>query len=185
MRWHYRISHPEFNAFERLVNIIYSIKIQKPIIIACEIYAFAKIKRQNRRIPRAIEEAHGERIAVDFHPYLSGINGYTLQMLLTCRKTGMIWNYYLVSRTFKALINAFRSFFAMLKLQYSIKIKIIKCNNKITEIHPRMAKLLGWFSIKLELSFPNTQDQNGAAERSGGIIKDKERAMRIGARLPH
>jgi hypothetical protein len=48
-----------------------------------------------------------------------------------------------------------------------------------------MAKLLNRFSIKFELSFPNTQDQNGAAERSEGVIKNKERAMHIEARLPH
>jgi hypothetical protein len=97
----------------------------------------------------------------------------------------MIWNYYFVSRTSEALISAFRSFFAMLELQYSIRIKVIECDNKITEIHPRVTELLGRSSIKLEPSSPNTQNQNGAAERSGGVIKNKERAMRIGARLPH
>jgi hypothetical protein len=97
----------------------------------------------------------------------------------------MIWDYYFVSRTFEALINVFRSFFAMLELQYSIKVKIIKCDNKITKIHPRMAELLGWFSIKLELLFFNTQNQNKAAERLKGVIKDKKRVMRIKARLTH
>jgi hypothetical protein len=48
-----------------------------------------------------------------------------------------------------------------------------------------MVELLGRFSIKLEPSSFNTQDQNGAAERLGGVIKDKERVMRIEARLPH
>jgi hypothetical protein len=79
-------------------------------------------------------------------------------MLLTCRKTGIIWDYYFVSRTSEALINAFRSFFAMLELQYSIRVKTIECDNEITEIHPRMVELLDRFSIKLELSSPNTQD---------------------------
>jgi hypothetical protein len=77
MRWHYRISHRGPNAFERLVNTTYGVKIQEPTIVKCEACALAKIKKQNRRIPRVIEEAHGERIAVDFHPYLPGIDGYT------------------------------------------------------------------------------------------------------------
>jgi hypothetical protein len=32
-------------------------------------------------------------------------------------------------------------------------------------------------------SAPNTQDQNGGAERSRGVLKDKKRAMRVKARL--
>jgi hypothetical protein len=91
-------------------------KIQEPTTVKCEACALAKIKRQNRRTPKAIEKAYDERIAVDFHPYLPGIDGYTSQMLLICRKTGIIWNYYFVSRTSEALINAFWSFFAMLEL---------------------------------------------------------------------
>ncbi|KAL8376599.1 hypothetical protein RB595_007616 [Gaeumannomyces hyphopodioides] len=38
--------------------------------------------------------------------------------------------------------------------------------------------------IKIEPSAPYTQSQNGAAERSGGMIKEKARAMKAGAKLP-
>ncbi len=38
--------------------------------------------------------------------------------------------------------------------------------------------------MKLEPSAPYTQAQNGGAERSGGVIKDKARSMRTGAKLP-
>jgi hypothetical protein len=38
--------------------------------------------------------------------------------------------------------------------------------------------------IRLEPSAPNTQSQNGGAERSGGVIKEKARAMRLGSKLP-
>ncbi|RYP15656.1 hypothetical protein DL767_010301 [Monosporascus sp. MG133] len=40
------------------------------------------------------------------------------------------------------------------------------------------------FSIRLEPSAPHTQAQNGGAERSGGVIKEKATAMRSGAKLP-
>jgi hypothetical protein len=110
------MGHPGPNSFERLVNITYGVKIQEPIIVECEACALAKNKKQNRRIFRAIEEAYSERIAVDFHLYLPGIDGYTPQMLLICRKTGTIWDYYFVLLIFEALISAFRSFFTMLEL---------------------------------------------------------------------
>ena len=40
------------------------------------------------------------------------------------------------------------------------------------------------FQLKIEPSAPYSQSQNGATERSGGVVKDKERAMRNGAKLP-
>jgi hypothetical protein len=36
----------------------------------------------------------------------------------------------------------------------------------------------------VEYSAVDTPDRNGAAERAGGVILTKARAMRIGARLP-
>ena len=39
-------------------------------------------------------------------------------------------------------------------------------------------------TCQIEPSAPDTQAQNGAAERSGGVIKDKARAMRLDANLP-
>jgi hypothetical protein len=65
-----------------------------------------------------------------------------------------------------------------------IKIKIVKCDNKI-EKHSQVAEFLAFRSIKVEPLAPNTQGQNGGAERSRGVLKDKERAMRVGARFPH
>jgi hypothetical protein len=40
-------------------------------------------------------------------------------------------------------------------------------------------------SIRIEPLAPNTQGQNGGAERLKGLLKDKERTMRVKARLPY
>jgi hypothetical protein len=71
-----------------------------------------------------------------------------------------------------------------MKVHNFIKIKIIKCNNEI-EKHSQVAEFLASRSIKVEPSAPNTQGQNGGAERSEGVLKDKKCAMRVGARFPH
>jgi hypothetical protein len=86
------MGHPEPDEFKRLVNIIYDVKIQEPTTIKCEACALAKIKKQNRRTFRAIEKTYGEKIAVDFHPYLLGINGYTSQIV-----TAPAWTLLLVT----------------------------------------------------------------------------------------
>jgi hypothetical protein len=78
----------------------------------------------------------------------------------------------------------FDTFFNIMEMHNFIKVKTVECDNKI-EKHSQVAKFLASKSIRIKLSAPNTQDQNSGAERSGGVLKDKERAMRIGARLPH
>jgi hypothetical protein len=71
-----------------------------------------------------------------------------------------------------------------MKVHNSIKIRTVKYNNK-TEKHLQVAEFLASKSIKIEPLAPNTQGQNNGAERSGGVLKDKERAMRVKARLPY
>jgi hypothetical protein len=76
----------------------------------------------------------------------------------------------------------FNAFLNIIELHNSRKVKTIKYNNKI-EKHSQVAEFLASKSIRIEPSAPNTQDQNGGAERSRGVLKDKERAMRVKARL--
>jgi hypothetical protein len=105
-------------------------------------------------------------------------------MILINRATGYVWNYYFVTRKFANLIKIFDAFFNIMKVHNLIKIKTVKCDNEI-EKHLQIAEFLISKSIRIEPSAPNTQGQNGGAERSRGVLKDKERAMRVKARLPH
>jgi hypothetical protein len=92
------------------MNASRGVKIKDPSTVECEACALAKIKKQIRRYPRTYEHV-GERIAVDFHDYIPGVNGYISQMLLTDRNIGYVWDYYLADRTFQTLIETFRLFF--------------------------------------------------------------------------
>jgi hypothetical protein len=78
----------------------------------------------------------------------------------------------------------FDAFFNIMKVHNSIRVKIVEYDNKI-EKHSQVAKFLASKSIRIELSAPNTQGQNDGVERSRGVLKDKKRAMRVKARLPH
>jgi hypothetical protein len=78
----------------------------------------------------------------------------------------------------------FNAFFNMIKVHNSIKVKTVECDNEI-EKHSQVAEFLASKSIRIEPLALNTQGQNGGAERSRGVLKDKERAMRVKARLPH
>jgi hypothetical protein len=183
-RWHMRMGHPGPSALEHLVNAFKRIKIKGLIIVQYETCALAKIRKQIRRAPRKSDENPGKHIAVDFHNYASGINEYTSQMILTNRATGYVWNYYFVTRKSANLIRMFDTFFNIMEVHNFIKVKTIEYNNEI-EKHSQVAKFLASKSIRIKPSAPNTQNQNGGAKRSGGVLKDKKRAMRVGARLPH
>jgi hypothetical protein len=78
----------------------------------------------------------------------------------------------------------FDAFFNIMKVHNSIRVKTVECDNEI-EKHSQVVEFLASKSIRIEPLAPNTQDQNGGVERSGGVLKDKERAIRVGARLPY
>ncbi|KAH7465077.1 hypothetical protein FOMA001_g13637 [Fusarium oxysporum f. sp. matthiolae] len=185
IRWHSRLGHPGPQALEHLISASQGVRIRGPTTVECDACGISKIKRQIRRAPRQSDQKAGERIAIDFHDYQEGIGGYTSQMLLTCRATGYIWDYYLTARTTEAIITAFKSFLSHLEVQHGLKVKVIECDNEITETKPKIGDFLRNRAIIIEPSAPYTQAQNGGAERSGGVVKDKERAMRTGAKLPH
>jgi hypothetical protein len=73
-------------------------------------------------------------------------------------------------------------FFNIVEVHNFIRVKIVKCDNKI-EKHSQVAEFLAFKSIKIKPLAPNTQGQNGGAERSGGVLKDKKRVIRIKTRF--
>ncbi|RKK13961.1 hypothetical protein BFJ66_g18204, partial [Fusarium oxysporum f. sp. cepae] len=142
IRWHSRLGHPGPQALERLISASQGVRIRGPTTVECDACGISKIKRQIRRAPRQSDQKAGERIAIDFHDYQEGIGGYTSQMLLTCRATGYIWDYYLTARTTEAIITAFKSFLSHLEVQHGLKVKVIECDNEITEIKPKIGDFL-------------------------------------------
>jgi hypothetical protein len=105
-------------------------------------------------------------------------------MILTNRAINCVWDYYFVTRKFADLIKIFNAFFNIMKVHNFIKIKTVEYNNEI-EKHSQVAEFLASKSIGIEPSAPNTQGQNGGAERSEGVLKNRKRAMRVKARLPY
>jgi hypothetical protein len=121
---------------------------------------------------------------VEFYDYAPGINEYTFQVILINRAIGYVWDYYFVTRKFANLIRIFDAFFNIMEVHNSIKVKTVECDNEI-EKHSQVAEFLAFKSIRIKPLAPNTQGQNGGVERSGGVLKDKERAMRVRARFPY
>jgi hypothetical protein len=137
------------------------------------------------RAPRRLDEYKpGEKIALDFHNFEDDPDGYKHLMLLTDRLSGYMWDFYLQDKTEKSIILALASFLGMLDRQYGIKVKAFESDNEIFTVKPRIKTWLEDRHIKIEPSPPHTQSLNGAAERSGGVVKEKANAMRDSSKLP-
>ncbi|RYO87182.1 hypothetical protein DL766_003980 [Monosporascus sp. MC13-8B] len=98
--WHKRFGHPGADALRRLVNTARGVRLTygKDITIRdCDACGLGKMKRQVRRQPResVAFAAPGDRLAIDFHDFDNGYNGYTSAMVIGDRVTGLAWDFYL------------------------------------------------------------------------------------------
>lgn len=183
-RWHQRLGHPGPGALEHLVHASQGVVIRGPSGVECEACGLSKARQSIRRAPRPNYQEPGERLAVDFHDYEQALSGETSHMILTCRTSGVSWDYALSDRKTHTILAVFKAHIQWLKRQYGIEVKVVECDNEIKINKPQIEAWLVNQGISVDPSAPNTQSQNGGAERSGGVIKTKARAMRVGSRLP-
>ena len=80
-------------------------------------------------------------------------------------------------------VNIITKFLNMAKNRYNRSVCYIRTDGE-TSLDKGFERLTAERGITTERSAPATQAQNGAAERSGGIIVIKARCIRIAARLP-
>jgi hypothetical protein len=70
-----------------------------------------------------------------------------------------------------------------MKNHYGYLVRVVRSDNEL--FTKKIKYWMMWRGIVGKPSAPNTQAQNGGAERSGGVIIEKSRVMRITANLPH
>jgi len=184
--WHKRLGHPGPSAIEHLVQQSEGVKIKGINTVQCDACGRSKSKRQIRRAQRLNDEGPGERIAIDFHEYEA--NSFTKeksQMLITCRYSRYVWDFYFKdNRPARSIIRLLSLFVQFMKKQFNITVKVIETDNEIVTVKQEVERWCTSLSIRIEPSAPDTQAQNGGAERSGGVIKEKARAIRLDANLP-
>ncbi|KAM4064280.1 reverse transcriptase (RNA-dependent DNA polymerase) [Hirsutella rhossiliensis] len=74
-------------------------------------------------------------------------------------------------------------FVSWMKLRFDYSVKTIRSDGELfTKATKKWLRKKG---ISAEPSSPNTQSQNGGAERSGGALMERACKMRIAAKLPH
>jgi Reverse transcriptase (RNA-dependent DNA polymerase) len=183
MKWHLRLGHPGPGALEHLVNCSTGAKIRGPTTVECDTCGQSKAKRKIRRAPRDLHEGPGYRLAIDFHDFNQAM-GFNSLMLITDRWCGFCWDYYLSDRKATTIITALKHLFGILKRQYKIEPKTVEVDNELTTQKPEVEAYFDSQFMKVEPSAPYTGAQLGGAERSGGVVKERIRAMGIGSNFP-
>jgi hypothetical protein len=184
--WHKRLGHPGPSAIEHLVQQAEGVRVKGVTTVECNSCGRAKSRRQISRAPRINDEGPGERLALDFHSYEEqSLNKEKSQLLIVDKFSGLQWDLYFTdNRTANSIIKKLSDFVTFLKNHYNITVKVIEADNEITTVKPQVERWLASKGITVEPSAPDTQAQNGGAERSGGVNKEKSRAMRLDANLP-
>ena len=65
----------------------------------------------------------------------------------------------------------------LFEYQYGFQPKVIETDGEIFIVKPAVRKFIEGKKIRVEPSPLDTQDQNGGAKRSGGVIKEKIKAI--------
>ncbi|KAJ3551762.1 hypothetical protein NPX13_g11286 [Xylaria arbuscula] len=167
LKWHLRLGHAGPDSLRHLMQESLGAKIKKDseaeiAMTDCDACAQAKLRRQVRRTKQIRPSKPRIRIAIDFHDF---------------EKTTQT----------ESVIAAIERLIKHLWNRYQVKVKVIKYDNEILKHEDSLEALRDTFpdyEITFKPSAANTQGQNGAAERSGGVIKDKARAMRLSSNLP-
>lgn len=154
-----------------------------PTTTECEACALGKLTRIESRAPRERAAYPGERWALDFFEYEEDNYGYRYLFLIVDRLSGFIYADFLHLRSGGTIKKALDKWLMWLKNQYRLIPKAIECDNEV----PRTRDIEAWlseFGIIFEPSAPRTQQQNGGAERSGGMVKAVAATLRAAAKFP-
>ena len=183
MQWHRRLGHPGPRTLEHLMNSTLGVRIKGPLTVECDICALTKIKRQEHHEARKPSAIPRDRISINFHDFPKGISGYTSYAIITDRCTGFIWDYYFANRQEESLLIMLKHQVKLLDHRYNMRIRVIETDNELQKSN-QIRVWLNQSGIQVEESAPRTQQQNGSAERSGGVVKEKARLLSLGSNLP-
>ena len=183
--WHLRMGHPGPMSLHHIGMNAVGVKLQGPKTTLCQHCAQAKIKRQISRAPpnrspvKPLSELH-----IDWTDLAEAHAGFICVMFIHDAFTGRSFPYFMTTHgEEKETLRVLKDFIPWVQNKHQLEVNTLRSDNELGR-----KKTLNWLraqGISFEPSVPNTQAQNGIAERSGGVILEKARAMRLSANLPH
>ena len=183
--WHRRMGHAGPMAVHKLGDNCLGVKLIGPKIVQCQPCSQAKIKRQeSRRTPLRDRSTPGLEIHIDWTDVEESYDGFERTMFCTDSASGMVSPYFMRTKgQEKENFAALKDYIEYVETRHKMEVKIVHSDNEL--FTKRIRNWLTKKKIDCEPSAPRTQQQNGMAERSGGVIMTQSRTMRISANLPH
>jgi transposase InsO family protein len=182
--WHERLAHCGPEVLEHLPTGVTGVKlVDGPTTSECEVCGLSKAHKIISRRPSPLAEEPFDRVHWDMMYFSEGFNGDWYASHFLDDKTRMNWVYTHSEKTQAELLGVFQEFEAFVKRQFNRKIKIFRVDGE-----PGLGKLFDTWAtdegIDFETSTPYSPEQNGSAERSGGVIATKARCIRIRSSIP-
>lgn len=179
--WHRRMGHPGPDIIENLTQAVHGAKIRGPSTAECEICAVTKAHQIISRHLTTRSTTLYERVHFDlvYHKEAYNAHRYMLHFYEESVHTHYV---YTLARK-KQIVSTIKGFVAYVERQYSCKVRIFRTDGE-TALGNYYDTWVLDEGIRIEPSPPYTKEQNGAAERSGGVITVRARALRIGSKLP-
>jgi len=182
--WHKRLGHLKDEAIRHLPTAARDVEVvsrDRYYIPPCQTCRLSSAKQIISRIPTDRQSVPFAKVHLDLiQMRLSMDNSEYLQHFLDdCTHMNFVYTQE-TKRTSLAIV---QDFCAMTERQYNLPVKILKLDGETS----LLTKLEQWASkkgITIERSPPYTQGQNGAAERSGGVLIARATNLRIEANLP-
>jgi len=190
---HRRFAHAGITAIQQIPKATQGIQLIKPepteleaIAPYCEVCRLAKGKKIIKRVPIPTPTALYEVVALDLIKFQkvnqdAGYGKYILHFY--CRFSGMNHIYVLPAKGEQVILSTIQQFSAYTTRKWNLPIRTIQSDGE-SGIGNTTKLWLANQGITLNPSPPYTQDQNGAAERSGGVIITAARAIHIDSQLP-
>ena len=185
--WHRRLGHVSMEAVEHISDSLTGAKIipqkepLKDISSPCENCTVANLQHQISRRPMVRATKPFERVHFDLIQLNRAFNGDEWALHFLCDKTRVNLGFTFPKKTYAR--QAIKDLVAFVKRQNQI-ILIWHTDGEKTLEDSDFAAWLRTEGFVYETIAPYTSEQNGPAERSGGVIFRKARAMRIEAQMP-
>lgn len=181
--WHTRMGHPGPLSLMKLGQNSLGVKLIGPAMTDCEACAMAKITRQvSRRPPNRLIQNKYEELHIDWSEFPRSLAGFVRVMFVTDMLTRIVRSYFMTSADESEALRVLKDVAAWADKR-NLRILRIRSDNELAK-GKRTSRWLRSAGIDFEPSAPRTQAQNGVAERSGGEVIKKARAMAIASKIP-
>lgn len=186
--WHARLGHIRKEALEQVPQAVEGVALgtrdfQRTSDL-CPECQLAQAHQQISRAPTWRGSYPFEKIHLDLIHMQEAFNNDAWVVHFYCDYSAYHVSFNLPLKTQDELVSVTQDFLVLTNDNWGFNTKYIQSDGE-SGLAQKWQDLIAMRGITFNPSPPNTPDQNGLAERSGGVIMNIARKLRIQSRLPH